>query len=129
MPAPLPTLAEVVYEPPFPSGLKTKFCGDCAFYVMGKAICLVHGQDLKIEINAVCGYHVNGIPMQNWPIDFHAMALSPELTGLVSDGRTHCGNCKWFYASESKCMATVEADRVKHPKVDYNGCCARWERA
>lgn len=122
-PASLPTLPELLYAFPNPDG-EGKKCGNCVSYARGDQRCFIHEPSLKIADNQVCGYHVNGEPVERFDRTPKMDPVTPEFSGLVTtlDG-AYCGVCCHF--SMGECNAAQEEGGFA--RVEDLACCARWK--
>lgn len=93
-------------------------CGNCMMWISGRKRCMIHGEDVEVRGDMICGLYVNGHPEEKGEAETF---VTPEVSGLGA-GMTNCGNCRWGGGS-ARCL---------HPalsgwKIDaQNGCCNAW---
>jgi len=131
--APLPAVWGVLYNRPNPDGSR-KQCLNCAIWVEKQKLCTIHGKDLKVSAQTICGYHFFGKPFQVWP-EFadNIQYVKPKFSGLERvPGGTSCNLCKWYESKsdiDGLCNAVNPSVTLQGPtKVEAMGCCARWEK-
>lgn len=128
--APLPEPWGVLYVTP--NDTRTpRICGNCIFWAKDDNRCLLHPPDVETVINAVCGYHVSGDPVDKWQHIPGINFLEPKLSGLeVTKNGTWCQNCRYYEpktALTGLCHAMANHKTEEPPvKVQAEGCCARW---
>ncbi len=125
----IPTLSDVLYQPPNPDGSR-KRCDNCCMFLPNglSPRCFIHAADKFISSQMVCGYHVYGTPMAVHPRVGRAVpGVEPELSGLIWTLGTSCDRCVWYQAEDEDtglCMSVREGDGPA--EVEALGCCARW---
>jgi len=122
---PLPTMAEVLFEPPFASGDR-KVCWNCGLFVSSEpTTCAIHG-DVPVRWDAICGYHVPGAAMTPRAARaLHIEPVSPSLSGLAHVlGGTSCDRCVYYQAVGAHDGTCIAVD--KKPLVAARACCSRW---
>lgn len=94
--------------------------------------CSIHPKSLKVPAQAICGYHVFGVPMET-RVEHPGMdPVDPALSGFAEDvgEGTYCGSCIYYEPTSEKegnCWAVASKDRHPPQEVAFMGCCARWE--
>jgi hypothetical protein len=119
-------MAEVLYEPAFASGDR-KTCSNCGLFVRSEpTTCAIHGPVVAVRWDAICGYHVPGVPMS--PDAARAIRVdpvSPALSGLESvRGGTSCDRCVYYQDARGETGTCIAVD--KKPRVAARACCSRW---
>jgi hypothetical protein len=128
---PQPTMAEVLYEPPFANGDR-KVCANCGLYVATRdsssSTCVIHGS-VAVRWDAICGYHVPGEPMTEATArGVHVRPVLPALSGLERViGGTSCDRCAHYQRRSDMDGTCVALHRA--PVVAARGCCTRWVAA
>lgn len=125
--APLPRLSGVLYERPNPDGTR-KLCANCTHWLRDQT-CNIHGPEIMVPPDAVCGYHVYGTP-RDVRDEQPKQPVEPELSGLkqVRAG-VSCDVCRYYEpgdATHGVCLAVIDDDRAP-AIVEALGSCARWE--
>lgn len=129
MPASLPTPDGVVYAPPNPDG-SAKACRNCYLWDRRNERCAILAKSVRVVAGQVCGYHLFGRPTSHPHLQ--VKPISAKLAGLEYVGKgTCCGNCRFFRGDRGggRCMGVVASPHGPQAKVEFLGCCARWEAA
>jgi hypothetical protein len=124
----LPTLAEVLYEPPTIAG--TKACGNCALWSEDRRCALFDPDQVVYKWDA-CGYHVPGEPAKRRIRLKMAPYVEPRYSGLgVYPRGTRCGTCPLFVADadgdEGDCLGVRHPKRIEYARVHGWACCSRY---
>lgn len=125
---PLPTPAEVLYEPPV-YDQPDKRCSNCALWGSEPRRCALFGE-MEVAPDAVCGYHVPGSPGALRP-RLGMTPLDPAGAGFLRRP-TRCGTCSWYRPDPSQpdqglCVAVRDPSLEEPAEVESRGCCARWQ--
>ncbi len=127
--APLPTPALGLYKHPNPDGTR-KNCGNCIQWMPDVERCAIHPQDLKIDSDEWCGYHMFGPP--SGKPHKGVVPVTPDISGLKDVGAgAACGGCKFYTdqgGNSGLCSGISNPDTRKPPvQVDTYAACARYE--
>lgn len=127
-PVALPTLSDVLYEPP--GELGGKRCANCRLWAERDERCTIIDQLVPVTYDMVCGYHVDGEPQMYATALTGTAKLSAELAGLqcAPPRGTSCSGCRYYEALDANlgvCRA-VASERGGCARVDALGCCSRW---
>jgi hypothetical protein len=143
MPAPMPTLGEVLYTEPNPNKSR-KQCGNCFLWKSASDTCVIHDEDVIVISTMVCGYHVFGpsltLATDVMPALANIMSVDPEMSNLQNTVQgASCDLCEWFTPRgqmEGVCRGTVDREGAGlhpteagfHPVVSALGCCSRFAK-
>jgi broad specificity phosphatase PhoE len=102
-------------------------CTSCKMFISSKAVCSLHGMDVKIKGSMSCSLHAYGHADES-ELQHVSAAFTPQESGLV-DRQVRCENCKFYCEEDSDCElfeflnGEVGVAFALNDKVDKHGCC------
>ena len=124
----LPRVDQVLYAHSNPDASR-KSCSNCMLWIRTNQ-CAIHAQHIEILPEAICGYHVYGQPLDEYPNQGQD-PVEPELSGLtIVAAGTSCDTCRWYEprGAGGLCNAVID-ETGSRARVEALGCCTRWEDA
>lgn len=117
----------VLYNGPNSDGTR-KNCKNCFLWCQTEQ-CMIFPATKKITGDMVCGYHVTGVPQEQW-VDRGVDYVDEYTSGLerVPKG-TSCDTCRYYEGTDKAgtCFI-VQQESGSQAEVKALGCCAAWEK-
>jgi len=128
-PAKLPKPWGVVYDSPNPDGSR-KACGNCMMYITEKGgLCAIHGPDVRMTPDRICGYYVYGKPMEKMMPMPGMKPVDPKFSGMNrAPGGVSCDVCIYYVKKDEEkglCRA-VQGEDGGFAEVQAMGACSRY---